>query len=87
MLQRAPVAEGQLLFEFALNAWRLLEGVPAALVRERTGIAPDARCEPWKGAIEAGLLAFDGKHVRPTSRGACFLNDLTALFLPEDDAR
>jgi oxygen-independent coproporphyrinogen-3 oxidase len=80
------VAEGELPFEFMLNALRLVEGFPAALFQERTGL-------PWMSlesrveeAERAGLLERDWQRVRPSERGRLFLNELLELFLPQGNA-
>jgi oxygen-independent coproporphyrinogen-3 oxidase len=76
------VAEEELPFEFMLNALRLIEGFPAALYAERTGLSI-ASVEPQlRRAESAGLIERDATTIRPTSRGARFLNDLLATFLP-----
>ena len=70
-----------LLFEFALNAFRLNQGVPARLFAERTGLALDSGNDPWRTAIENGWLEVSAETIRPTEEGRRLLNDLTALFL------
>lgn len=82
--RRVPAEE--VLFEFALNAWRLQDGVSPDLIEARTGTVPDPKVEPWRTAVEAELLAMTTGCVRPTDRGARFLNDLTALFMEPIDA-
>jgi oxygen-independent coproporphyrinogen-3 oxidase len=78
---RRDVANDELPFEFMLNALRLIEGFPATLFSERTGL-PLSVVEPQLRAAEAaGLLEADAMHVRPTARGSRFLNDLLATFL------
>jgi oxygen-independent coproporphyrinogen-3 oxidase len=67
-----------------LNALRLVAGVPAALFEERTGMPLPAIAAPIRRALEAGLLDADPASLRATGRGIDFLNDLQALFLPED---
>jgi putative oxygen-independent coproporphyrinogen III oxidase len=78
------VADAELPFEFMLNALRLVEGFPASLFTQRTGL-PLASIEPQLAAAEAqGLLARDHATIRPTARGQRFLNDLLERFLPGD---
>ena len=75
------IAEDELPFEFMLNALRLVEGFPATLFAERTGL-PFAVLEPQLAAAEAqGLIERDATHVRPTLRGQRFLNELLEAFL------
>ena len=76
------IAEGELPFEFMLNALRLIEGFPAPLYAERTGLAIASIEAQLREAEAAGLIARDATSIRPTSRGARFLNDLIAIFLP-----
>ena len=79
----APIFEADLPVEFLMNALRLVEGVPAALFGERTGL-PLARLEPGlQQARECGLLETDSNHLRPTEYGLQFLNDLLQLFMPD----
>jgi putative oxygen-independent coproporphyrinogen III oxidase len=78
------LAAVDLPFEFMLNALRLVAGVPAALFEERTGMPLPAIAAPIRRALEAGLLDADPASLRATGRGIDFLNDLQALFLPED---
>jgi putative oxygen-independent coproporphyrinogen III oxidase len=82
------VAEAELPFEFMLNALRLIEGFPAALFAQRTGL-PLAAVEPQLRAAEAaGLLERDHARIRPTAKGQRFLNDLLEGFLaPAQPAR
>jgi len=82
IVENKVVAPAELPFEFMLNALRLVEGFPAALFRERTGLGL-AAIEPAlaKGEV-LGLLERDWKDIRPTPRGQRFLNELLELFLP-----
>jgi len=80
------VAEEELPFEFMLNALRLVEGFPAALFQERTGLALHTLDRELGEAQAAGFIERDAQHIRPTRRGERFLNDLTAMFLPGERA-
>jgi len=77
------VATRDLPFEFMLNALRLIDGVPAPLFVERTGLPPDAISRARDSAERRGLLEPDPTRICATSLGLRFLNDLQALFLPE----
>jgi len=77
------VADGDLAFEFMMNALRLAEGFPVAMFAERTGLALAALEGPLARAEALGLLERDAFRVRPTARGRRFLNDLLGLFLGE----
>jgi oxygen-independent coproporphyrinogen-3 oxidase len=77
----------ELPFEFMLNALRLVEGFPATLFTQRTGL-PLAVIEPQLAAAEArGLLERDHATIRPTAKGARFLNELLEAFLPVEGAQ
>ena len=77
----------ELPFEFMLNALRLVEGFPVTLFTQRTGLAITA-IEPQLAIAEArGLLERDHATIRPTPRGARFLNELLETFLPGAGAK
>lgn len=78
---RQTVEAHELPFEFMMNAMRLLEGVPASLFRERTGLSIDVIEPQLLAARQRGLLSVDGGQLHPTERGRRFLNDLLELFL------
>ena len=82
--QRAIPAR-ELPFEFALNAFRLVEGFSSALYTRRCGL-PAITIEPvLRAAEEKGLIERNEERIKPTERGRRFLNDLTALFLPAQE--
>lgn len=86
LAESRDVAERELPFEFMLNALRLIEGFPAALFTQRTGL-PLAVIEPQLARAESrGLIARDLESIRPTERGQRFLNDLLEGFLPGEGA-
>ena len=70
-------------FEFMLNALRLTEGFPVTLFAQHTGLPLQVVEGPLRKAEEKGLIERDMHAIRPTELGRRFLNDLTALFLPE----
>lgn len=77
------IAEKDVVLEFMLNALRLTEGIPADLFTVRTGI-PLQRVHALLDAAKArGLLLDDESRIIPSDLGRKFLNDLTAMFLPE----
>jgi oxygen-independent coproporphyrinogen-3 oxidase len=82
VVQHSTVARADLPFEFMLNALRLREGVPLALLTERTGLPASAFAAALDEAERQGLLARDWQRLWPTERGFDFLSDLQALFLP-----
>ncbi len=78
-----PIRPVDLPVEFLMNALRLVEGVPAALFEERTGL-PLTVLEPGLGqARERGLMTADAERLQPTELGLRFLNDLLPTFMPE----
>jgi putative oxygen-independent coproporphyrinogen III oxidase len=81
--QQTRVAREEVGFEFMLNGLRLTAGVPAPLFCERTGYPLALVARPLAEAVRRGLMDADPQWLRPTELGRRFLNDLTALFLPE----
>jgi len=79
--ERRPVAAGELPFEFMMNALRLIEGFPARLFEERTGLPLSTAAEPLEKAQRQGLLTMEAGRITPTQQGQRFLNDLLQLFL------
>jgi oxygen-independent coproporphyrinogen-3 oxidase len=77
-----PVADGDLLFEFMLNALRLNDGFHERVFLERTGLSVQRLQQASSGAVARGLLerGMDATW-RPTDLGRRFLNDLQAEFL------
>jgi putative oxygen-independent coproporphyrinogen III oxidase len=80
-LQEKTIAPKELPFEFMLNALRLVDGVPAELFEQRTGLAGAAILRKVQAARDLGLLEEDALRIRPTRRGRLFLNELLQLFL------
>jgi len=78
---RRTLDAAELPFEFMLNALRLVDGVAAASLAERTGVPLAAIARPIARAVERGLLDPDPSRLRPTPLGLSFLNDLQQLFL------
>ena len=78
----AEVARADLPFEFMLNALRLKDGFALAHFTERTGLATTAIDAALQQAESRGLIERSLTHVKPTTRGFDFLNDLQSLFLP-----
>ena len=75
--------EADLLFEFMLNALRLVDGFPEDLFEERTGLGADVLLETADSALQSRLIERLPEGVwRPTELGMRFLNDLQAAFLP-----
>ena len=79
-----PVRADDLLFEFMLNALRLVDGFDEELFVARTGLDLPALRERLAPLATRGLVSGDGQgRWWPTAEGQRFLNDLQAHFLPE----
>lgn len=80
------VGPHELVFEFMLNALRLVNGFSEKLLSERTGVDADRIEHIMEPAEAKGLVErVAGGHWRPTALGRKFLNDLQAEFLPARD--
>jgi oxygen-independent coproporphyrinogen-3 oxidase len=75
------VGVDDLPFEFMMNALRLIEGFPMALLTERTGLPWHALRRELQVAEAQGLIERDHQRLRPTLKGQRFLNDLLQIFL------
>lgn len=77
----APLQAADLPVEFLMNALRLVEGAPATLFEERTGL-PLAALEPTLTRVrEIGLMETAPDRLQPTETGLRFLNDLLQAFM------
>lgn len=77
------VDPAELPFEFAMNAFRLIDGFELDLFERRTGL-PTTRLLPTIDRLEArGLVERQPGRLRPTPLGSRFLNDLLQAFLPD----
>ncbi|MCF7521322.1 radical SAM family heme chaperone HemW [Neisseria sp. ZJ106] len=80
-VERKNIAAEDLAFEFMMNALRLHDGVPAALLPQRTGLSAASILPQLETARRKGLLETDPTVFRPTEQGKLFLNDLLQCFL------
>lgn len=80
--EQSPVKDVDLAFEYMLNRTRLAEPIALAEFEARSGLNRTALEPGLTRALQLGLLEADGERVIRTGRGARFLNDLQALFLP-----
>ncbi|MFA5683867.1 MAG: radical SAM family heme chaperone HemW [Lysobacteraceae bacterium] len=79
------IAAAQRPFEYMLNVLRLREGFALDDFERRTGLARAAIAAPLAAAQGHGWLESPAPdRFRPSELGQRFLNDLIALFLPED---
>lgn len=81
--EASAVPADDLPCEYMLNRTRLAEPIPLAEFEARTGLGRAALEPGLSRALELGLLVLDGEALRRTERGARYLNDLQALFLPQ----
>lgn len=80
LASRRALDDADLVLEFALNALRLVDGVPTTLFCAHTGL-PDGRLAVARARLTgAGLLAPDPGRLAATPRGQRFLNDVVAAF-------
>jgi len=76
------IGREDLVFEFMMNALRLTEGFPVAMLAERTGLQIALAEKPLREAEAKGLIVRSHERIAPSALGRRFLNDLLQLFLP-----
>ncbi|MCH8503646.1 MAG: radical SAM family heme chaperone HemW, partial [Ectothiorhodospiraceae bacterium] len=81
-VERRALEVEDLKLEFMMNALRLTDGFPASLFEQRTGLALEELRRPLDEAIARGWLEQRDDHIRTTSEGRCYLNEVLTLFLP-----
>lgn len=77
---RQRVEADELPLEFAMNALRLVEGVPLSLWQAHTGRLLAVLEPHLQGARRKGLLVDSDKRLQATPKGLLFLNDLLGLL-------
>ncbi|NVK22563.1 MAG: radical SAM family heme chaperone HemW [Kangiellaceae bacterium] len=77
----------ELPFEFMLNALRLVEGVPANIYSQRTGLLLQDIAPMLTEAKQDGLLENMDNWIKPSAKGSLFLNELLERFIIEQDAK
>jgi len=75
------LTRNQAVGEFMMNALRLTTGFDKSLFDERTGLPIGQIVSQLEIARSRGLIEEDVVHLRPTSLGQRYLNDLVPLFL------
>lgn len=80
--QEQIISEADVVFEFMLNALRLIRGVPLSLFVERTGLSVAALEPTLSIAREKKLLVTQEDLLCATELGQRFLNDVIGMFLP-----
>ncbi|ANJ67442.1 YggW family oxidoreductase [Halothiobacillus diazotrophicus] len=77
------VPSRELPFEFMLNALRLTEGFDVPLFTHRTGLPIKVISDTLHSLEQDELITWTMTHIRPTERGARYLNDLVLRFMPD----
>jgi putative oxygen-independent coproporphyrinogen III oxidase len=86
VVTRKPVPQGELPFEFMLNALRLLEGFDKALFVARTGLEWHVIAAKVESLVHRGLLVHTGTRLQPSPQGLAFLNELLLTFVTGADS-
>tara|TARA_R110002096_G_scaffold99_3_gene430 strand:- start:11943 stop:13103 length:1161 start_codon:yes stop_codon:yes gene_type:complete len=71
----------ELALEFVMNAFRLVEGVPAHFFSERTGLTLKSAEKELTLAEERGLIEWQLNELRPSAKGLRYLNELLEIFV------
>ncbi|MCP4074814.1 MAG: oxygen-independent coproporphyrinogen III oxidase-like protein [Gammaproteobacteria bacterium] len=79
--------EQDLVFEFMLNALRLVNGFDKTLFTQRSGLSSQLLNPAIQQAVKLKLLTDSKNWLQPTSLGLQFHNDLQALFLDVDTSQ
>lgn len=66
--------------EFLMNALRLVEGVPANYLQERTGLPWDVLEPQWSALTQRGLVQVEKGFIRTTVLGQRFLNNVLEAY-------
>ena len=85
--ERQRLSPGDVRFEFFLNVLRLTDGFDPALYPAHAGLPWPAQDPALRTALAEGWLEQTGNRLRPTERGLRFLNDVQALFLPDENEK
>ncbi len=72
------------IFEFMLNASRLMNGVPLDLFSQRTGLKIDVLLPYLNKAFRLGLLKEYSQKIQATEKGFDYLNELQLIFLADN---
>ncbi len=85
-LTRKTVARREIPFEFAMNAFRLVDGFTDALFLERTGLPISTLEVALAPQIQRGLVERSATGWRATPKGFRFLNDILVDLLPNPES-
>ncbi|MGA7801460.1 MAG: radical SAM family heme chaperone HemW [Gammaproteobacteria bacterium] len=72
------------VLEFMMNRLRLSEGFTRPEFEAATGLPFEAAAQAIEQGLTAGLLEHNTDRLQTSARGRQYLNDLLALFLPEE---
>jgi putative oxygen-independent coproporphyrinogen III oxidase len=81
---RKTIAERELPFEFAMNAFRLRDGFDPALFSARTGLGQERLADALAALKTRGLVQFESGTWSATDLGFRFLNDILVALLPDE---
>ena len=84
LYEEKNVPEIDRAFEFFMNRFRLLEAVPKKEFEVYTGLSQSAVRNPLDLALQKNYIVESEEFWQITEHGKLFLNELLALFLPED---
>lgn len=79
---RLIIKNKDLPFEFMMNALRLIDGVPATLFSERTGLSLHHLDTILSALRQQGLLSNTPERLQTTDKGLIYLNEILQQFLP-----
>ncbi|MBQ9682383.1 MAG: radical SAM family heme chaperone HemW [Neisseriaceae bacterium] len=79
---RLIIQNKDLPFEFMMNALRLIDGVPATLFSERTGLSLHHLDTILSALRQQGLLSNTPERLQTTDKGLIYLNEILQQFLP-----
>ncbi len=82
--QEQVVTSRDRVFEFMMNTLRLTEGFVPALFQSHTGLALSVIQKQLELAEQQNLITWAHDKIQPTRLGRRYLNDLLAIFLPDD---
>lgn len=81
IIENKEVQTKDLPFEFTMNAFRLMDGLPINLFTERTGLSLNALLPKLQLAQDKQFITITNGIIKPTILGQDFLNDLLMMFL------
>jgi oxygen-independent coproporphyrinogen-3 oxidase len=85
-ITRKPVPAHELPFEFAMNAFRLVDGFTDSLFVDRTGLPISTLESALAPQIGRGLVERHATGWRATPNGFRFLNEILVALLPNPES-